>query len=184
MADVTQISGVASTPQPDCVGHIVMPGAFGRVDPRSIRMLGHHDHKSIIGKWTKIEMSGDNLVVEGEIHDAIYDGQQIAAQLKVAPLELSVGFLIDDADLIETDDGIFYLVINKAELREISVVTWGCAVGTSVTAEKRLTTEDQISATLKQMSSSVQGMTAQQPSLSDRIKAEADRLNSIARKYA
>ena len=129
-------------------------------------------------------MSGDNLVVEGEIHDAIYDGQQIAAQLKVAPLELSVGFLIDDADLIETDDGIFYLVINEAELREISVVTWGCAVGTSVTAEKRLTTEDQISATLKQMSSSVQGMTAQQPSLSDRIKAETDRLNSIARKYA
>ncbi|AVO37311.1 HK97 family phage prohead protease [Pukyongiella litopenaei] len=136
-----QISGWASTPEADRVGHVVAAGAFdasirqkGLTGPDGVRLLAFHDARLPLGRIRKLETKPKGLWMEADIDDRIsYAKDLIAAVEAAGGLNFSVGFYPLDVDLIGDEQ----LVITRGELEEVSVVTFPANKGARMEEYKR-----------------------------------------------
>jgi uncharacterized protein len=113
------ISGIASTPTIDAMGHIVMPHAFDRsirskglIGPGAIKLLDNHQSHRVAGAITRLVTVRDNLGIDAQLNLAVsyaHDLYEIAKQ---------VGGEAKNSRRAET------LVVKQGELVEVSVVTF------------------------------------------------------------
>lgn len=138
------VSGYASTTDLDHAGHVVARNAFaasirrkGLIGPRGVKLLAHHDRRMPLGRITALESRSDGLWIEANIDDEISYGSDLVRAIEAAGgLSFSVGFYIEDASIIE--DGLDpYLLIERGELLEVSVVTFPCNEAAEMTDHKR-----------------------------------------------
>lgn len=131
-----EIAGWASTNSRDLAGHVMAQNAFkdsvrrkGLTGPKGIRLLAFHDNHKPIGRITKLESRVKGLWMEAEIDDRISYAKDLIAAIESAEgLNFSVGFFIEDADVINDT-----LVITKAELSEVSVVLFPANAESEIT---------------------------------------------------
>jgi len=112
----------------DSDGDVILKGAFkdtiaaSKASGRMPKMLWQHDRKQIIGKWLEMEEDDSGLYVKGRMIMEVRQGQEAYALLKEGVLDaLSVGFNIPEGGAT----GARGLVIEKVDLMETSLVTWG-----------------------------------------------------------
>jgi len=112
----------------DSDGDVIVKGAFKesleahKASGQMPKMLWQHDHRQIIGKWIEMQEDDTGLWVKGRLIMEVRQGQEAYALLKEGVLgAMSVGFNIPDGGAT----GMRGRVIEKAELWETSLVTWG-----------------------------------------------------------
>lgn len=135
--DTTQagfVAGIASTPTIDCMGHIVMPGAFDRSirakglhGPGGIRLLDNHNSERVAGAITRLQTVRDNLEIDAQLNLNIgyaRDLYEIAKQ--VGGLNFSVGFRLEEFEIVDAKSSKRgeTLIVKQGELVEVSVVTF------------------------------------------------------------
>lgn len=105
---------------------IVMPGAFAdslvKTPAARIKLLWHHDPKSIVGKWLEVREDARGLYVKGQIFTGLPRGEEARMLMKEGALDgLSIGYrtLVDEVD---RETGVRRLL--KVDLKEISIVTF------------------------------------------------------------
>lgn len=126
------VAGWASTPDLDHYRHVVEPGAFdasisqkGLMGPKGIKLLIQHKADKPAGVITKLETRGGNLWIEAQMDLGIsYVNDYYRAAKAVGGLNFSVGFYLEDYAFKKNKDDVEYLHITKAELEEVSVVTF------------------------------------------------------------
>jgi HK97 family phage prohead protease len=124
------IAGWASTPDLDSYRHIVKAGAFndaikdrGLTGPKGIRLLLGHDWDKAAGKIKRLEMRGDRLWIEGQLNLKVsYVSDAYELIKDDGGWSFSVGFMLQDYEFKENEDGIEYLHILRGDLYEVSVV--------------------------------------------------------------
>ncbi len=103
---------------------IILEGAFSDLTKNAgeIKLLWQHRADEPIGIFTHIEEDDNGLYVEGQLLLEIERAREAYALLKSGALKgLSIGFRVTD---FEIDDETEVRVIKKAELFEISLVTF------------------------------------------------------------
>lgn len=126
------IAGWASTPDLDHYRHVVEPGAFdasinqkGLTGPKGIKLLIQHSASKPAGVITKLETRAGSLWIEAQMDLGIsYVNDFYRAAKAVGGLNFSVGFYLEDYSFKKNSDDVEYLHITKAELEEVSVVTF------------------------------------------------------------
>ncbi|MFC0217818.1 phage major capsid protein [Pseudochelatococcus lubricantis] len=114
--DAGIVTGIASAPATDRDGDSIDPAAF--VFDLPLPMLFNHDAGEVVGRWTKVEATGDGLLVEGKLNLDTARGQDVYALLRTGDLRgLSVGFKTTAASSTATGRRI-----TAADLLEISLV--------------------------------------------------------------
>lgn len=109
---------------------IMMPGAFGNIVAKNIRMLAHHDTRYPIGVWLEIRVTEAGLWVKGQlsIGKSVPKADEMYSLLKDGAIDgLSIGFQgIDYTEDVETHKGKELVIRrwNKVKLMEISLVTF------------------------------------------------------------
>ena len=128
------ISGIASTPAIDCMGHIVMPHAFdasirskGLSGPGGIKLLDNHQSHRVAGVIKRLATVRDNLEIDAQLNlNVSYarDLYEIAKQ--VGGLNFSVGFRLEEFEVVEAEKSRRgeVLIVKQGELVEVSVVTF------------------------------------------------------------
>jgi len=112
----------------DSDGDVIVKGAFKesleahKASGRMPKMLWQHDTRQIIGKWVEMCEDDNGLYVKGRIIMKVRQGREAYALLEEGELDaLSVGFNIPEGGATGTRG----LVIEKVDLMETSLVTWG-----------------------------------------------------------
>ena len=112
----------------DSDGDVIVKGAFKesldefKAAGRMPKMLWQHDTRQIVGKWMEMFEDDIGLYVKGRCILEVRQGQEAYALLKEGVLDaLSVGFNIPAGGAT----GMRGLVIEKADLMETSLVTFG-----------------------------------------------------------
>jgi hypothetical protein len=111
------------------------------VDRPDKPILLNHDRSRIAGSSTKIENTGKNVMIDGNLSNVTAAGQEVAALSDESfPWQASIGFGIDRLEYLEDDesekvngrafDGPGYIV-TKSELLESSFVPVGADKNTS-----------------------------------------------------
>lgn len=121
----------------DSDGDVITKGAFSDSikSGKQIKMLWQHDAREIIGKWSEIREDDNGLYVKGSLILETQKGREAYALLKAGVLDaMSVGF-----NIIEAGDGSRGRVIEKLDLWEISLVTWGANPEAKITNVKSIT---------------------------------------------
>lgn len=131
------VAGWASTPDRDSADHVVLPGAFdesirmkGLVGPKAIRLLLHHDWTLVPGVIKVLDTRNGRLWIEAQLDLEIsYARDAYLAAKAVGGLNFSVGFRRQESRWVMIgdwgdDDFDEYLEISKADLWEVSVVTF------------------------------------------------------------
>lgn len=125
----------------DSDGDVIVKGAFkesikkARESGKMPKMLWQHDHKQIIGKWLEMQEDDNGLWVKGRLIMEVHQGKEAYILLKEGVLDaMSVGFNIPD----DGATGIRGRAIEKAELWETSLVTWGANPEALVTSVKSI----------------------------------------------
>lgn len=131
------IAGWASTPDRDYADHIVLPRAFddsirarGLNGPKGVKLLVQHDPNRPAGIIRVLETRGERLWIEAQMNLAIsYARDFYEAAKSIGGLNFSVGFNRQKWEWVweQDDDGRDvdeYLVIEKGDLWEVSVVTF------------------------------------------------------------
>lgn len=124
------IAGWASTPDIDSYGHIVATGAFdaaiaqrGLYGPKSIKLLVGHDWDKLAGVINKLETRAGRLWIEAQLDLEISYARDAYRAAKISGgTNFSVGFMLQDYEWKETADKREYLLINRGDLYEVSVV--------------------------------------------------------------
>lgn len=123
---VIKIKGMASTSDKDRVGDVILPSAWsnGGLDNynKNPIILFNHDYDEPVGKATSISVTEKGLEIEAEIVRSAAEGIGDLVEHGVLKT-FSVGFRVKDADYIQETGG---LLINDAELFEISIVSIPC----------------------------------------------------------
>lgn len=135
------IAGWASTPDIDYARHVVMPGAFdesieekGLEGPRGIKLLIQHDRNRPAGLIKVLQSREKRLWIESQMNLKIgYVRDFYEAAKMTGGLSFSVGFYLEEYEFKQDANDIEYLQINKAELEEVSVVTFPCNVNAEMT---------------------------------------------------
>ncbi|KEJ98276.1 prohead serine protease [Pseudosulfitobacter pseudonitzschiae] len=149
------ISGWASAPTIDRVGHktlargLVIHPALGTGASRALKMLWTHDrHVVPVGIWIKAEPrlwgSGQyGLWVEGIVVDT-EAGRDLQKLLAVQLLSFSVGMFLDTVSVEPWpgDPNREYLVIEKAELEEVSIVVEPACYEAVMTSARAITDKE------------------------------------------
>lgn len=128
-----KIEGWASTPKLDCARDVVHLGAFsesiarkGLSGPKGIKLLAQHNHDQPIGVITNLEDRPQGLWIEAEIDERISYAKDLVAAIETnGGLSYSVGFSLRDA-IFDYDEQNELFNIRKANLHEVSVVTFPC----------------------------------------------------------
>lgn len=126
------VAGWASTPDLDHYRHVIEPGAFdasiaqkGLTGPKGIKLLIQHNASKPAGVITKLETRGGSLWIEAQLDLEIsYVKDYYRAAKAVGGLNFSVGFYLEDYSFRKNAEDVEYLHITKAELEEVSVVTF------------------------------------------------------------
>lgn len=102
---------------------IILQGAFSEtLENPEIKLLWQHRAEEPIGVFTHLEEDEEGLYVEGQLLLEVERAREAYALLKSGALKgLSIGFKVDDFE-IDGETGV--RVIKKAELFEISLVTF------------------------------------------------------------
>jgi HK97 family phage prohead protease len=128
------IAGIASTPGTDRHGHKVMAGAFdesikakGLGGPKGVQLLVGHDWNKVGGKIKKLETVNKNLMLEAQLYLNVSYVKDIHEVVKQnGGLSFSVGFSLLEFkfnDVMENDDDP-WLIVEKGDLMEVSIVTF------------------------------------------------------------
>lgn len=137
------IKGLASTHAKDLHNDIIMPGAFTEsLSKRMPVILYQHNQREPIGvaKCWEVE---DGLMLEGALpkDDSLVKGR-IMPQINAGSLRgLSVGMYVDSSDVKYDDQKDAYL-IGKAELYEVSLVTFPANEGAYLTDCSKMSCKD------------------------------------------
>jgi len=135
--DTGAISGIAwKYDQPDRVGDMIAPGAFGKaVFP--VAMLAFHDHASPLGAWESGEDRGGAWHLKGRmLVDDVPRAREVRALVKSGAVKgLSVGFITGRAEPRQGGGRL----IKSLELVEVSLVVAGMHPGARVTSAKAIT---------------------------------------------
>ena len=126
------VAGWASTPDLDHYRHVIEPGAFdasisqkGLTGPKAIKLLIQHSASKPAGVITKLETRAGSLWIEAQMDLEIsYVKDYYRAAKAVGGLNFSVGFYLEDYSFKKNAEDVEYLHITKAELEEVSVVTF------------------------------------------------------------
>lgn len=141
-ADVATFTGTASTSNRDRGRDIIVPGAFGKITAREIKMFRDHMREHLIGGWTKFEQHDKHLAVEGQITLLTDKGRETYALMKQGFLDgLSVGFMIEPGGA-SWDEAKMTRSITKAELLECSVCALPMNKGARISSVKSLSRDD------------------------------------------
>ena len=128
------IAGIASTPNTDSHGHKVLAKAFddsikkkGLSGTSGVQLLIGHDWNKVGGKITKLATVNDNLLLEAQLYTDVTYVKDIYTVLKHnGGLNFSVGFSLEEFafnDVMEDDDDP-WLIVQKGDLMEVSIVTF------------------------------------------------------------
>jgi HK97 family phage prohead protease len=128
------ISGTASTPSTDLMGHKVLPHAFdksirknGLTGPRGIKLLAFHDSHKPAGLIKRLETVADELKIEAQLNLGVsYVKDLYEVSKQIGGLNFSVGFELEEFSFVDgekSEDGE-YLIIKQGNLIEVSVVTF------------------------------------------------------------
>lgn len=114
----------------DSDGDVIVKGAFRKsIDQmqktgRMPKMLWQHNPTMIVGKFTEMTEDDHGLFVKGRLIMEVEKGREAYALMKEGVLDaMSVGFNIGSA--MPGDSKARGVVIDEADLWEISLVTWG-----------------------------------------------------------
>ncbi|MGY3615677.1 HK97 family phage prohead protease [Bradyrhizobium sp. USDA 10063] len=128
------ISGTASTPSTDLMGHRVMAHAFdasirrnGLNGPKGIKLLAQHDVHKPAGMIKRLETVGENLKIDAQLFlDVSYVKDLYTVSKQIGGLSFSVGFELEEFEFVDQKDAQDneYLIIKQGNLIEVSVVTF------------------------------------------------------------
>lgn len=129
---------------------IVLPGAFTEsLKSRKPKMLFQHDPSRVLGVWTDWEDTEKSLNLKGQIFTDTTLGADTYKLVQAKAIDgLSIGYRTI-ADSVETRDGKRVRVIEKAELWEVSVVTFPMNPAAVVTGVKHLETPQDVESILR-----------------------------------
>ena len=134
----------------DSDGDVIVKGAFqASIDRmqsggRRPKMLWQHNPTIMIGSWQEVREDDNGLYVKGSLIMETEKGREAYALMKAGELDaMSVGFNIDEAT---GDRG---LVIERADLWEISLVTWGANPDALIANVKGIQTEREFESFLR-----------------------------------
>ena len=126
------ISGTASAPSVDTMGHKVLPGAFdeairtkGFYGPNGIRLLAHHKWADIVGVIKEMKTVNNKLRLSGQLNKTPVAQNLYEIIKDTGGMSFSVGFRLQDFKFAEdevTKQDI--LVVEKGDLMEVSIVTF------------------------------------------------------------
>ena len=118
--------GFASTyNNKDLQGDIVAPGAFKAARADKVRMLWQHDAREVIGTWDEMREDERGLFVKGRLIFEVQKGREAYSLLKRKAIDaLSVGFRIANSKDVDLDEDTGVRTIKRAELWEVSLVTF------------------------------------------------------------
>lgn len=129
----------------DSDGDVIVKGAFAesiekfKERGKMPKMLWQHDPRAIVGQFHDMFEDDHGLFVKGSLIMEVEKGREAYALMKAKQLDaMSVGFNIDSA---VAGDGTRNRVIERADLWEISLVTWGANPEALITDVKSLKTE-------------------------------------------
>lgn len=119
---------------------IVMPGAFAeslaRRGAAGVKLLYQHDPAEPIGVWTEIREDDIGLYVKGRLMPEVARAREVLSLMRAGALDgLSIGFRTVKG---RTDAKTGIRRIEKADLWEISVVTFPMQTGARVHAVKQI----------------------------------------------
>jgi HK97 family phage prohead protease len=132
------VSSLASTPDIDDVGDVVLPSAFQSSIDRFGEiplMLAYHDMRQPVGLWPKQEITKRGLELEGFISGARPDIQRLVLDDVVG--KASIGFLLKE-DGIKYDEDLEIFKITDMTLVEVSLVPIPANRNTDVTVMSAL----------------------------------------------
>ena len=122
-------------------GDIIRKGAFDEsiTNGRKIKMLWQHDPSNPIGVWESLVSDNKGLKVKGRILLETVKGCEAHALVKVGAMNgLSIGFKTEKSTQEHRDAPRF---IEKADLWEISLVTFPMHTGATITSVKNSLTK-------------------------------------------
>lgn len=129
-AELGVFTGYASTfNNADRDGDVVLPGAFGEIDVRRVKMLRQHKHADLIGVWKSIKSDSHGLLVTGHINLDVQLGRETYSLMKQGALDsMSVGMGVprdqyEEKEISEGGKKRKLKHIKKAFLHEISLVS-------------------------------------------------------------
>lgn len=150
--DTGFVEGFASTfNNTDLVGDVIVRGAFTdtirniTAAKGHIPMLWQHDRRNPIGKFRAEHMSedGKGLFVKGEINLKVQQGRETFELLKADDIsDFSIGFRTLEE---EFDTARHVNIIQKIDLKEISLVTFPANIEAVVTGVKSVTPYEDLS---------------------------------------
>ncbi len=127
------VSGIASSPTVDAMGHVVQAGAFDRSirtkglrGPGGIKLLAGHDPEKIAGIITRLETVGGNLQIDALLNLNIsYARDLYEAAKQIGGLSFSVGFRLEEFEIVEAKNSKRgeTLIVKSGDLLEVSIVT-------------------------------------------------------------
>lgn len=126
------VAGYASTSDLDHYRDVIKEGAFqesinerGLEGPKGIKFLAQHRSDKPAGVIKVLEYRNGKLWIEAQMNLSIsYVNDLYQAAKMQGGLSFSVGFYHQDYEFKEDDNGMEYLLITRAELVEVSVVTF------------------------------------------------------------
>lgn len=124
------VAGWASTPDIDLYFHKVATGAFdesiksrGLAGPKSIKLLLNHERDKMSGVIKVLETRNQRLWIEAQLNlDISYVKDAYEASKMIGGTNFSVGFSLQDFEIIDGPGGFEFLLIKKGDLFEVSVV--------------------------------------------------------------
>ena len=128
LTDQGEFEGYASTfGNVDLGGDICVAGCFAESLAKrpagKVKMLLHHDTRRICGTWTEMAEDGHGLKVKGRLLLTTQDGKETYELMRAGALDaMSIGYRTL-SDEIDRQSGV--RKITKADLLEVSVVTFG-----------------------------------------------------------
>lgn len=132
---------------------MVMKGAFAESlsrGPKSIKMLWQHDPSQPIGVWTDAKEDARGLKMSGKLLLTISKAREVYEMMKAGIVEgLSIGFKTMKESYDTEKGGRGYRKIEKADLWEVSLVTFPMNPKATVTAVKTMPSERELEAMLR-----------------------------------
>lgn len=127
-------------------GDIVAPGAFAdSIKERKPKMLFNHDPSRVIGVWDEVAEDAKGLRLAGRLLLNTTDGADTHEKLKSGALDgLSVGYRT-----VEAKPSRKGRVIAKADLWEVSVVTFPMNQEAVIDSVKRLASQEDVERILR-----------------------------------
>lgn len=133
---------------------MVMQGAFAESiaskGAKGVKMLWQHDPSQPIGTWTEASEDRKGLKMSGQLLLSLAKGREVYEMMKAGIVDgLSIGFKTMKESYDTEKGGRGYRKIEKADLWEVSLVTFPMNPKATVTAVKNMPSERELEAMLR-----------------------------------